>query len=82
MVRNNSGGLGWKVKLTSSQIRNKIAVDIWVDKYEVDYALLDTKEEKINFLKEILEKNTQIVDTILVFYCLKIFLKNIIQIFY
>ena len=59
MVRNNSGRLGWKVKLTPSQIRNKIAVEIWVDKYEVDYALLDTKEEKINFLKEILEKNRE-----------------------
>ena len=28
-------------------------------KYQVDYALLDTWEEKINFLKEILEKNKE-----------------------
>ena len=31
-------------------------MEIWEDKYAVDYALLDTREEKINFLKEILGK--------------------------
>ena len=31
-------------------------MEIWKKKYQVDYALLDTWEEKINFLKEILEK--------------------------
>ena len=57
MDRNNSGGDGWKVKLLPSQIRHNLAVEIWEDKYAVDYALLDTREEKINFLKEILGKN-------------------------
>ena len=57
MVRNNSGRLGWKVNLTPSQIRNNLAVEIWKKKYQVDYALLDTWEEKINFLKGILGKN-------------------------
>ena len=57
MVRNNSGRLGWKVTLTPSQIRNNLAVEIWKKKYQVDYALLDTWEEKINFLKGILGKN-------------------------
>ena len=59
MVRNNSGRLGWNVNLTPSQIRNNLAVEIWKKKYQVDYALLDTWEEKINFLKEILEKNKE-----------------------
>ena len=57
MDRNNSGGDGWKIKLLPSQIRHNLAVEIWEDKYAVDYALLDTREEKINFLKEILGKN-------------------------
>ena len=34
-------------------------MEIWKKKYQVDYALLDTWEEKINFLKEILEKNKE-----------------------
>jgi len=59
MVRNNSGRLGWNVNLTPSQIRNNLALEIWKKKYQVDYALLDTWEEKINFLKEILEKNKE-----------------------
>ena len=57
MDSNNSGGGGWKVNLLPSQLRHNLAVEIWEDKYAVDYALLDTREEKINFLKEILGKN-------------------------
>ena len=59
MAINNSGRFGWKVKLTPSQIRHNLAVEIWENKYQVDYALLGTWEEKINFLKEILKKNKE-----------------------
>jgi hypothetical protein len=57
MARNNSGRGDWKVNLLPSQLRHNLAVEIWEKKYQVDYALLDTWEEKINFLKGILGKN-------------------------
>ena len=59
MDRNNSGGGGWKVNILPSQLRHNLAVEIWQKKYQVDYALLDTWEEKINFLKGILGKNRE-----------------------
>ena len=34
-----------------------IALDIWKRQYETDFALLDTPQEQIEFLKDLLKKN-------------------------
>ncbi|MDP7334297.1 MAG: hypothetical protein QF832_14670 [SAR324 cluster bacterium] len=56
---NNPGGHVWKVNLSPSQKKHNLAVEIWISIYQVDYELLDTPEEQINFLKEILGKNRE-----------------------